>query len=65
MRWRNAIRRLRSKTNPFANPRDIEKDVLEEAVWVKPKRSVEVEFVEWTEHGRLRHATFCRLVDRE
>ena len=59
----DAIRGLRAKTNPFANPRDIEKDVLEEAVWVKPQRSVEVEFVEWTEHGRLRHAAFRRLAD--
>ncbi len=59
----DAIRGLRSKTNPFANPREIEKDVFEEAVWVNQKRSVEVEFVEWTEHGRLRHAAFRRLVD--
>jgi bifunctional non-homologous end joining protein LigD len=57
-----AIRKLRTEKNPFANPRDIEPDVLAEAVWVKPKRKVEVEFVEWTEHGRLRHAAFRTLV---
>ena len=58
-----AIRGLRTKKNPFANPRDIEEDVLAEAVWVKPKRKVEVEFVEWTEHDRLRHASFRKLVE--
>ncbi|HEY6893469.1 MAG TPA: hypothetical protein VI258_04835 [Rhodanobacteraceae bacterium] len=58
-----AIRGLRTQKNPFANPRHIEPDVLAEAVWVKPKRRVEVEFVEWTEHGRLRHAAFRKLVE--
>ena len=58
-----AIRGLRTEKNPFANPRDIEPAVLAGAVWVKPKRKVEVEFVEWTEHGRLRHAAFRTLVE--
>jgi bifunctional non-homologous end joining protein LigD len=58
-----AIRGLRTKNNPFANPRDIEPEVLAEAIWVKPKRKVEVEFVEWTEHGRPRHASFRKLVE--
>ncbi|HJT17532.1 MAG TPA: non-homologous end-joining DNA ligase [Thermoanaerobaculia bacterium] len=58
-----AIRKLRTEKNPFANPRDVEPEVLAEAVWVKPKRKVEVEFVEWTEHGRLRHAAFRKLVE--
>ena len=58
-----AIRALRTKNNPFANPRDMEPEVLAEAIWVRPKRKVEVEFVEWTEHGRLRHASFRKLVE--
>ena len=56
----NAIRRLRVKRCPFVNPEEIEDEDRAEAVWVRPVRRVEVEFVEWTEGGRLRHASFRR-----
>jgi bifunctional non-homologous end joining protein LigD len=31
---------------------------MKELRWVKPKVVVEIEFVEWTSHGHLRHAAF-------
>ena len=36
---------------------------MENPVWVRPVRRVEVEFVEWTSSGKLRHALFRRLVE--
>jgi bifunctional non-homologous end joining protein LigD len=35
---------------------------LKECVWVKPERRCELEFVERTHSGRLRHAVFRRLI---
>jgi DNA ligase D-like protein (predicted ligase) len=35
---------------------------MKECVWVKPERRCELEFVERTNSGRLRHAVFRRLV---
>jgi bifunctional non-homologous end joining protein LigD len=35
---------------------------MKECVWLKPERRCELEFVERTERGRLRHALFRRLV---
>ena len=35
---------------------------MKECVWVKPERGCEMEFVERTHSGRLRHAVFRRLV---
>ena len=64
----NTIRRLRTKHCPFTNlpqPKGrsaVDEEVMKEAVWVKPERSVEVEFVERTAGGRLRHASFRKLV---
>jgi bifunctional non-homologous end joining protein LigD len=37
-------------------------DKMKECVWVKPERRCELEFVERTNSGRLRHALFRRLV---
>ena len=31
---------------------------MKELRWVKPKVVVDIEFVEWTRHHHLRHATF-------
>lgn len=36
---------------------------MKDAVWVKPVKRAEVEFVEWTTSGKLRHALFRRLVE--
>lgn len=58
----DAIRWLKSKRCPFVNPDDIEEEDRAEAVWVRPQRRVEVEFVEWTAGGKLRHASFRKLV---
>jgi ATP-dependent DNA ligase len=35
---------------------------MKECVWLKPERRCELEFVERTKRGRLRHAVFRRLV---
>ena len=37
-------------------------DKMKESVWVKPERRCELEFVERTKSGRLRHAVFRRLL---
>ena len=64
-----AIRPLRTRRCPFANlpePKGrsaVDEEVMREAVWVKPERRVEVEFVERTASGRLRHASFRKLVE--
>jgi ATP-dependent DNA ligase len=34
---------------------------MKECVWVRPELVAEVEFVEWTPDGHLRHARFVRL----
>lgn len=59
-----AIRGSKVKRCPFVNPMDIDPEDRAEAVWVSPRRRVEVEFVEWTAGGKLRHASFRRLVDQ-
>ena len=38
-------------------------DKMKECVWVRPELVAEVEFVEWTPEGHLRHARFIRLCD--
>jgi bifunctional non-homologous end joining protein LigD len=50
-----ALRGLEIDECPFVNPED-------DATWVRPVRMVEVEFVERTAGGRLRHAFFRRLM---
>ena len=37
-------------------------DKMKECVWAKPERRCELEFVERTQSGRLRHAVFRRMV---
>jgi bifunctional non-homologous end joining protein LigD len=36
-------------------------DKMHEMQWVRPKRVVQIRFVEWTAEGRLRHAAFLGL----
>ena len=62
-----AIGKLRVRECPFVNLPErpgrsaVDAEVMKTVVWVKPVRSVEVEFVEWTGSGRLRHAAFRQL----
>lgn len=44
----DAIRGLKTKRCPFVNAEDIDEEDRAEAIWVRPQRRVEVEFVEWT-----------------
>jgi len=56
-----AIHGLRVRKCPFAKiPPD---EGVEDAIWVRPVRHVEVEFVERTGSGKLRHAAFRRVVE--
>jgi ATP-dependent DNA ligase len=64
-----AIKGLRTSTCPFGNlpegrksPHALTEEVMRQCVWLKPERRCEVEFVERTKGGRLRHAEFRRLV---
>jgi bifunctional non-homologous end joining protein LigD len=66
-----AIRGLKVKTNPFVNLPEkagsrhsaVDEEVMKTVTWVRPVRKVEVEFVERTSSGRLRHSHFRQLVD--
>jgi hypothetical protein len=42
----------------------VTEEVMAQAVWLKPEQPAEIEFVERTPHGRLRHASFRRLLPR-
>jgi DNA ligase D-like protein (predicted ligase) len=60
---------LRTAECPFVNLPEpnrsghgLTAEKMKECVWVKPERRCEVEFVERTRGGRLRHALFRRLV---
>ena len=64
-----AIKGLRTNKCPFSNlpehrksPHALTEEVMRQCVWVKPVRRCEVEFVERTKGGRLRHAEFRRLI---
>lgn len=64
-----AIKGLRTPKCQFANlpenrksPYALTEKVMRKCVWVKPEHRCEVEFVERTKGGRLRHAEFRRLV---
>jgi len=65
-----AIKGLRTNKCPFSNlperrksPHALTAEKMRECVWVKPERRCEVEFVERTKGGRLRHAEFRRLIE--
>jgi len=63
------LRTLQTNRNPFYNLPEskgrsaIDAETMKEVTWVRPALSVEVEFVEWTSSGKLRHAAFRRVVD--
>ena len=49
------------RTSRWGQPITAEK--MKECRWVKPKLVCQVEFVEWTDSGHLRHATFLGMRD--
>lgn len=51
------LQRYRSSTNPFTT----RPPGVTTAIWVKPKLVCEVEFIEWTSDGNLRHPSFKGL----
>lgn len=63
---------LKTKTMPFVDLPEkksnhqhaVTEEVMGEVQWLKPEQPVEVEFVERTPHGRLRHAAFRQLLPR-
>jgi ATP-dependent DNA ligase len=67
-----AVQDLKTKRVPFVNlPENkgqhqyaVTEEVMDQAVWLKPEQPAEIEFVERTPHGRLRHASFRRLLPR-
>jgi bifunctional non-homologous end joining protein LigD len=67
-----AVQDLKTKKVPFVNLPErrsqhqhaVTDEVMSEVVWLKPQQSAEIEFVERTPHGRLRHASFRRLLPR-
>jgi len=64
-----AIKGLKTSKCPFTNlpesrksPYAMTEEVMRQCVWVRREQRCEVEFVERTKGGRLRHAEFRRLV---
>jgi len=64
------IRSLVSPTMPFANLPDTHKSrwgdeltaaKMKECIWLRPEAVARIEFLEWTEADRLRHAKFVAL----
>jgi DNA ligase D-like protein (predicted ligase) len=64
------IRHLTSPTMPFVNLPDTHKsrwgdeltaEKIKECVWLRPEAVARIEFLDWTEADRLRHAKFAGL----
>lgn len=64
------IRHLASSKMPFANLLDTHKsrwgdeltaEKMKECVWLRPEAVAQIEFLEWTAGGRLRHSKFVGL----
>ncbi len=68
----DAIQDLKRSRCPFVNlPENTSKrqhavteEVMRKCIWLKPDQPAEIEFIERTPHGRLRHASFRRLLSR-
>ena len=65
-----AIQRLKTAQCPFANLPEarsgrwgegLTAEKMKECVWVRPELVAEVEFVEWTPEGHLRHSRFVGM----
>ena len=67
-----AVQDLKTKKVPFVNLPEkksqhqhaVTEEVMAQTQWLKPEQAAEIEFVERTPHGRLRHASFRRLLPR-
>jgi ATP-dependent DNA ligase len=61
------LRPLEIPEYPFANLPEggegLTAEKMKECVWVRPELVAEVEFVEWTPEGKLRHARFVGMKD--
>ena len=66
------IRHLVSPTMPVVNLPDTHKsrwgdeltaEKMKECVWLRPEAVAQIEFLEWTAGGRLRHSKFVGLRD--
>ncbi len=42
----------------------VDVEEMKDCVWLRPVQQCEVDFVEWTRGGHLRHAAFRALTDR-
>jgi bifunctional non-homologous end joining protein LigD len=67
-----AVHDLKTDLVPFVNLPEkksqhqhaVTEEVMKEVQWLRPEQSAEIEFIERTPHGRLRHASFRRLLPR-
>jgi ATP-dependent DNA ligase len=65
-----ALQDLKTKQVPFVNLPErssqhqhaVTEEVMSQVQWLRPEQAAEIEFVERTPHGRLRHAAFRRLL---
>ena len=68
----DALQNLKTSKCPFANLPErasehqyaVTEEVMQKCIWLKPEQTAEIEFIERTPHGRLRHASFRRLLPR-
>jgi ATP-dependent DNA ligase len=67
-----AVQDLKTKKMPFVNLPEkkslhqyaVTEEVMATVQWLEPEQAAEIEFIERTPHGRLRHAAFRRLLPR-
>jgi DNA ligase D-like protein (predicted ligase) len=49
------------ETQPSRFGRELDAETMKKAVWLRPEVVAQIEFLEWTEHDRLRHSKFVGL----
>jgi DNA ligase D-like protein (predicted ligase) len=49
------------ETQPLRFGRELDAETMKKAVWLRPEMVAQIEFLEWTEHDRLRHSKFVGL----
>jgi DNA ligase D-like protein (predicted ligase) len=64
------LKHLETPTCPFVNlpetqpprfGRELDAEAMKKAVWLRPEMVAQIDFLEWTEHDRLRHSKFAGL----